>query len=224
MFRDPVFSVFLGFLLAEPHIQVSLAVLVALQATLVALASTEHTAFRPLLVASATLQLCAAVSLGLLSHWEHRNTVRPSILISTYLILTSVLDAARVRTQALIPGQTNITGILIATVAVKLVALMIESRGKTSLLVPEYAGPSAELHSNIFSRAFFLWLNPLLSMGFRNVLSIQDLPGIHEKLASKALASRVQTNWESSEFISDRYYCDHLCLYCGQVTREDGVL
>src|SRR5947209_4481064 len=126
----------------------------------------EHTKYQALLAASAALQLCAAITLGLLSHWEHRNTVRPSMLISTYLILSCILDAARATTQALIRGQTIVASILMATVAVKMLALVIETREKTYILLPEYSESSSELHSNIFSRAFFLYLNPLLLMGF----------------------------------------------------------
>jgi len=99
----------------------------------------EQTEYRAVLVTSTTLQLCAAIALGLLSFWEHRNTVRPSILISTYLISTSILDAARARTQALIPGQTKVASILIATVAMKVLVLIIETREKTYILLPEYS-------------------------------------------------------------------------------------
>ncbi|KAL2284670.1 hypothetical protein FJTKL_08762 [Diaporthe vaccinii] len=68
---------------------------------------------------------------------------------------------------------------------------------KKSILLPEYAaGFSSEAHANLISRAFFLWLNPLLYMGFRNVMSAQDLPSIHHKLASEDLAARVQTRWD----------------------------
>ncbi len=161
----------------------------------------EHSEYRAVLVASTTLQLCAAITLGLLSYWEHRNTIRPSILISTYLIFTCILDAARARTQALIPGQTKVASILIATVAVKVLVLVIETREKTYILLPEYSESSSELRSSILSRAFFLWLNPLLFMGFRGVISSQDLPPISEKLSSETLAGRVQSNWVRSEFI-----------------------
>jgi ATP-binding cassette subfamily C (CFTR/MRP) protein 1 len=160
----------------------------------------EHAEYRALLVASAALQLCATITLGLLSHWEHRNTARPSMLISAYLILTCILDAARARTQALIPGQSIVASVLMATVAVKVLALAIETREKTYILLPEYSESSSELRSNIFSRAFFLWLNPLLLMGFRSVISSQDLTPIHEKLSSETLAARVQSNWIRSEF------------------------
>lgn len=187
-------------------------VLVGVQATLLALFSTEHTEYQTVLVASTILQLCAAIALGLLSYWEHRNTIRPSILISIYLFLTCILDAARARTQALIPGQTKVASILIATVAMKVLVLVIEMREKTPILLPEFAEASSELRSSIFSRAFFLWLNPLLVMGFRGVISPQDLPPIYEKLSSETLAGRVQSNWTRSEFTSDRFFYKSLIL------------
>ncbi|KAL3712035.1 hypothetical protein TMatcc_000730 [Talaromyces marneffei ATCC 18224] len=175
---------------------IEFAVLAALQATLIALFSMQHTAYRLLVVASTVLQLFAAISLGLLSHWEHRNTVRPSLLISTYLLLSCVLDAARARTQALIPGQTTVSSVLIGTIAVKGLALITEARDKTDILLADFSSSSSELRSNIFSRALFLWLNPLLLMGFRDVISSQDLPAIHEKLSSEKLVARVQSNWK----------------------------
>jgi ATP-binding cassette subfamily C (CFTR/MRP) protein 1 len=165
----------------------------------------EHADYRPLLIASAALQLCATLALGLLSHWEHRNTVRPSVLISIYLILTCILDAARARTQALVPGQNTIASMLIATVVVKVLALVVEAREKMHIVLPEYSESSPELHSSIFSRAFFLWLNPLLMMGFRSVVSSQDLPPIHEKLSAETLAARVQSNWTRSESVPHTY-------------------
>lgn len=155
-------------------------------------------------MASTTLQLCSVVALGLLSHLEHRHTVRPSATISIYLALACVLDVARIRTQALVPGQTTVAGLLGAAVAVKLAALAVEMQEKTSILLPEYAaGFSSEAHANLISRAFFLWLNPLLYTGFRNVMSAQDLPNIHQKLASEDLAARVQSRWDKCELFQN---------------------
>jgi hypothetical protein len=163
----------------------------------------QHTAYRPLVVASTAFQLFAAISLGLLSHWEHRNTVRPSLLISTYLSLSCILDAARARTQALIPGQTTVSSVLMGTIAVKGLVLITEARDKTDILLADFSSSSSELRSNIFSRALFLWLNPLLLMGFRDVISSQDLPAIHGKLSSEKLVARVQSNWKKCPLIVD---------------------
>jgi ATP-binding cassette subfamily C (CFTR/MRP) protein 1 len=175
-------------------------VLGALQATLVALFSQEHAEYCSLLIASSTLQLCATIVLTLLSHSEHRNAVRPSMVISSYLISTSILDAARARTHGLMPGRSTVTGVLIAIVLLKVVAVALETRQKTSVLSSEYCALSPESRSNIFSRAFFLWLNPVLSMGFRGVISSQDLPTIYEKLTSEDLATRVRSGWIKSRF------------------------
>jgi ATP-binding cassette subfamily C (CFTR/MRP) protein 1 len=181
-------------------------ILGALQATMIALFSRKHAEYRALLVSSSTLQLCATITLGLLSYWEHRNAVRPSVVISLYLIATSILDAARARTHGLIPGQADVAGVLIATVVMKVVALVLDTRHKTSLLSSEYSESSPESRSNIFSRAFFLWLNPVLSMGFRGVISSQDLPKIYEKLTSEELATRVQSGWMKSKFSKSSGY------------------
>lgn len=36
--------------------------------------------------------------------------------------------------------------------------------------------PSFEEHANFFSRILFLWLNPLLNLGYKRVLNASDLP------------------------------------------------
>jgi hypothetical protein len=123
-------------------------------------------------------------------------------LISVYLFLTCVLDAARARTQALIPGQTKVAWVLIATVALKVLGLIIETKGKTHIILPEYPNSSSELRSSLLSRAFFLWLNPLLFMGFRGVLSSQDLPPIYEKLCSGELARRIESDWTRGKYLT----------------------
>ena len=116
--------------------------------------------------------------------------------MSTYLASTLILDAARARTQALTQGQKAVASILIAIVVVKSLLLLIETKEKTRILLPEYSKVSSELRSSIFSRAFFLWLNPLLFMGFKGVISSQDLPPIYEQLSSEALTARVESKWK----------------------------
>ncbi|KAK3680588.1 putative multidrug resistance-associated protein [Podospora appendiculata] len=167
-----------------------------LQAVLLAFFAKNHEEYRPLLIASGTLQLLAVVFLGLLSQWEHRNATRPSFLISAYLALTIILDSARARTQSFINGQDTVAGLLIAIVVAKVVLLVIETRDKTAILFPEYAETSPELRASLFSRAFFIWLLPLLVKGFKGVLSSQNLPTINEMLASPQLAAKVEARWE----------------------------
>ncbi|RYP45042.1 hypothetical protein DL768_008557 [Monosporascus sp. mg162] len=172
------------------------AALGVLQAVLLALSSRTQVGYRAVLISSATLQLCASILLAVLSHWEHRNAVRPSFLISVFLFLTSILDAARARTQALIEGQLIVASILIAIIVAKLLLLLIESKEETRILLPEYSETSSELRSSLFSRAFFTWLLPVLSAGFKGVISSEDLPAVNENLSSEALTARVESKWK----------------------------
>lgn len=110
--------------------------------------------------------------------------------------MTSILDSARARTHALIEGQFAGAGILIATVVAKLLLLLIETKDKTRILLPEYSNTSTELRSSLFSRVFFLWLIPVLTTGFKGVIYPEDLPAINEKLSSESLTARVESRWK----------------------------
>lgn len=175
-------------------------ILGALQIALLALFSTTQVGHRAVLISSATLQLCTNLLLAALSHWEHRNSIRPSFLISAFLFITAILDAARARTHALIEGQNSVASILITTVVVKLLLLLVESKEKTRILLPEYSNISSELRSGLFSRAFFIWLIPVLTAGFKGVISHDDLPVVSEKLSSESLTARVESRWKDGNF------------------------
>lgn len=176
-------------------------ILGSLQSVLLAFAAKVDVGYRAVFLASTTLQICATIILAVLSYWEQRNTVRPSFLITTYLFVTCILDAARARTQALIPGhgQNIIAAMLVAGLGVKVIMFFIETKEKQKLLFPEHSDVSQESRSSILSRALFLWLNPLLMSGFRSVLHDNELPTIYEKLSSEALNARVDSRFQKSK-------------------------
>lgn len=179
--------------------QAHYAILAILQICFLALTSRSTVAYRAVLMASGTLQLIASFFLAILSHYEHRRTIRPSFLLSIYLLLSLAFDIVRTRTQMLMDNH-GLGGILIAAVVVKALVLITEARDKSGILLPEYAGSSSELRSGLFSRALFLWLTPLLFTGFRGVITPETLPAILETLSSESLATRVQTRWNNGKF------------------------
>ncbi|KAI4600498.1 hypothetical protein KJ359_000853 [Pestalotiopsis sp. 9143b] len=172
----------------------------SLQSVLLAFVAKVDVGYRAVFLASTTLQICATIILAVLSYWEHRNTVRPSFLVTTYLFITCILDAARARTQALIPGhgQNIIAAMLVAGLVVKVIMFFVETKEKQNILFPEHSGISQESRSSILSRALFLWLNPLLMSGFRSVLHDKELPTIYEKLSSEGLNARVDSRFQKS--------------------------
>ncbi|KAI0543772.1 P-loop containing nucleoside triphosphate hydrolase protein [Xylaria curta] len=147
-------------------------------------------------IASTTLSLASGISLALLSHLEHARSIRPSFVITFYLIFTVLLDIARVRTQWLSKYTDGVAATLTASLAVKAVLLALEAAEKRRLLLgsnPEYPPEST---SGPFSRGLFLWLNSLLVSGFGKVLSLADLPSISEKLESRILARDLSATWD----------------------------
>ncbi|KAK1755881.1 ABC multidrug transporter [Echria macrotheca] len=174
---------------------VTICVYAALQLALLVLWSTRSFYTTNVSVASSVLGLCVALGLAVMSPLEHRKSPRPSFFITSYLLITLLFDMARARTYWLLGANDPVAGVISASLAVKLVMLGLEAVDKRGILVESYRFLSRESTSGILSRGVFWWLTPLLSEGFRRVLSVGDLSTINEKLASKKLASELDSVW-----------------------------
>jgi ATP-binding cassette, subfamily C (CFTR/MRP), member 1 len=146
-------------------------------------------------VASSALSFVSGLSLALLSHLEHAKSIRPSFLINFYLLITVFFDAARVRTQWLARTDDGVASTLTASLVVKCAMLVLEAVEKRSLLLGLDRQFSTESTSGMISRSSFWWLNSFLLSGFNHVLSMDDLPTIHEKLSSEDLARTIEAAW-----------------------------
>ncbi|KAL2059858.1 hypothetical protein VTL71DRAFT_10013 [Oculimacula yallundae] len=169
----------------------------ALQVALIILWSSSQVYFKTRLsIAATALNLLAALGLGLLSHLEHTKAIRPSFAIATYLFVSLIFDVARVRTQWLLSTNDPVASVLTATVAVKVLMLLLETLGKRRILLAAYRGLSPENTSGLFSRGLFWWLNSLLTNGFKNILSAEDIFPINESLSSCKLTNDLHSRWE----------------------------
>lgn len=142
--------------------------------------------------------LVAAFALWILSYFEHNKNVRPSSIISAYLLLTLPLDAAHLRTRWL-RGGDNITGnrIAVSILVLKLVITISESREKQRILSAPYTYLSPESTSGLLSRGFFCWLNPLFQLGSRRIVKEDDLFAVDEDLLSSVCEMRFKRYWEN---------------------------
>lgn len=148
-------------------------------------------------IAAAALDLAAVVAIGLLSPLEHSKSLRPSSLLSVFLLFTTVLDIARTRTGWLLPGLSVIPVVSITALLVKALLLVLEALSKAShTQVPDIP----ERTSGIYSRSFFAWLNPLIYRGNRCNLTVQDLYPIDDLISAASVDERVQKQWDSSSF------------------------
>jgi hypothetical protein len=154
-------------------------------------------------VASATLSFVSGLVLAALSHLEHAKTIRPSFLINSYLIVTVILDVARVRTQWLVRENDAISSVLATSLGSKCIMLVLEAFEKRSLLLGLDRHFSLESTSGLISRGSFWWLNGLLMRGSKKILTMDDLPAIHEKLDSEHLAQRLQVAWDKCKEVQN---------------------
>jgi len=171
----------------------------ALQLALLVLCSTIPTERTRLSIPSAALNFLVSLFLAVLSHLEHIKSIRPSFLISFYLLGSLFLDITRARTQWLLQGHSHdsIAAILTASVGVKGVVLAFEAVSKRRILLAAWRDISPENTSGVFSRGLFWWLNELLVSGFKGVLSVDDLFEINEKLGAERLGEDLQVRWEN---------------------------
>lgn len=107
----------------------------ALQITILALVAAQHTVGWRALLAGVFLDLVVALVIIVLVDLEHLQSLRPSFLVSAYLIVTLLLDLARVRTSWLVPESWAYPAFLSASLAVKLLLLMLNNIEKRKLLV-----------------------------------------------------------------------------------------
>jgi hypothetical protein len=135
-------------------------------------------------VGTAVLSFLASIGFGFLSHYEHTKTVRPATILNIFLALSLFLDLARARTLFFVQENDAIPVIFSVTVVLRALLLIPESTSKVPLLKEEYQRIAPETTSGVFGQSLFLWLNPLLAHGNREVLSTDDLPGLDESLSS----------------------------------------
>ncbi|KAL8839223.1 MAG: hypothetical protein Q9170_001829 [Blastenia crenularia] len=176
-------------------LQVFYAVFAVLQVVLVALWASHDATRTKVSIANAVITLIGTLSFGVLSFAEHQRTIRPSLLLEAYLLLTLVFDAARVRTLWLQGYNNAPAAVLTAALAIKICLLVAEAWEKRSILRAEFAGQSPEATSGLFGKSFFLWLNRLFRTGYKQSLSLEDLTPLDKHLTSNYLYNKLHQPW-----------------------------
>lgn len=145
---------------------------------------------------SAALSFVSALTLLILVGLEHGRIVRPATLISLYLLASVVAEAVEIRTLYLRGYVVEIARLLCGSLACKVLLLVLETWSKRSHLKPVEDEYSPEELAGIFSRATFWWLNPILFLGNRKILSMTDLYPLNHAFLSKRLQGRILDSWE----------------------------
>lgn len=147
-------------------------------------------------IAAAALSLISALVIFPLSYAEHTRSVRPSLLLSVYLLFSLLFDITQARTLFLVSKGSVIPKVFVSGSALKLTLLFLESQEKRSYLRAPYTSYPPEAIGGIFNITFFWWLNNLFRKGFRVVLDYEDLYSIDKSLQSETLRRQMQRAWD----------------------------
>ncbi|PHH65591.1 hypothetical protein CDD81_2026 [Ophiocordyceps australis] len=170
--------------------------LIILRLTLIVLWAASATSRTRASVPAAALSLASAMAYLLLSWREHERSVRPSFEIEMYLFFSILFNLARTRTLWLLLDQTAIPAIMTAAMALQAMGIVFESWEKRRVLRKPFSNWAAESLSGTFNRSLFFWLNPILLLGSRKILTLSDLPRLDVKLEADKLQADFNEAWE----------------------------
>ncbi|CAK7206573.1 hypothetical protein SEUCBS139899_009369 [Sporothrix eucalyptigena] len=191
--------------------------LAGLQLGLLVLSASKPGKFKALFSASSALGFVASLCILALSYTEHVRSPRPSILLSSYLVLGVLFDITMARTfwmarddslgagvaglPVVVAGydlnsaETVFCRLFSAALAFKVVLLLLEAVQKNAFMRAD-SGWKAEDHSpeetsGLFGLSAYTWLNALFWKGFRSVLSIDDLFALDHTMSTKRLETKL---------------------------------
>lgn len=148
-------------------------------------------------IAAAVLTIIDGLAAAALSFTEHSRSVGPSLLLSAFLVLSTIFHGVRLRTLWLKSVGVPIASLSTASLALKLVILVLEEQSKRRWIIGDKEAWSSEETAGLSNRIGFHWLNVLLLKGYSAALSIAKLPIIDSKLLSESLWERIGLKWKT---------------------------
>ncbi|KAF4994703.1 hypothetical protein FGRMN_5618 [Fusarium graminum] len=190
------------------HVPAHQAPCVGLELSLVILATIGSFNATSIFIASSVLKLISALLMILLSLIDHRKSLRPSVLLNSYLFLTLLLDVAQARTLFTtwtVKPELVYSSIFAATIAVKLCILLLEAQRKSKWVIWDEKEHSPEETSGIFSLGVFFWLNKIFLEGYQKVLKIEDLFPLDTSLHGSILHGKFRNNMDYSKLKGSKF-------------------
>lgn len=159
-------------------------------------------------IAASALKLVAAIFMITLSVIDHSRSPRPSIVLNSYLFLTLLLDTAQARTLFLSSDgrpERTYSSIFTAALASKVGILLLEAQQKSRWLTWNREEHSPEETSGIFSLGAFFWLNKMFFVGYRKIMTIEDLYPLDSSFSAKSLHDQFSANMDYSKLQGDKF-------------------
>lgn len=156
--------------------------------------------------AASVMSFLAALALAGFLYFEHRHAIGSSPIPSLYLTITILLDAAKARSFFLRRdlGLYSIACLTSAVTATKILLLFMEEVPKRYRVAKGQRGP--ETTCGFWSRTLLVWINPTIFLGFKNILSVDDLPNLDQRFSSARLAAIFEPIWNTRKSTNTTAY------------------
>lgn len=170
----------------------------SLQASLLAIWTlrSTHACPTPILgITASALGLADAIALAILSYLNHTRSIKPSTIITVYLLLATAGEGIICTKLWHTATSPILAPVYTATMSVKAFLFILESQTKRSILLDKWQQAGPEATSGIFGRAFFWWVNPLLAIGYKGKAPVSSAYTLDNGLESEKLSNQFIMRW-----------------------------
>ena len=146
---------------------------------------------------SAVVSAIAALGLAVLLYLGQRRLSGPSDAVITYLVTIVACDVVVLTAPSAAPVPTEV-GRLVSVRLLGhslLLALELLNPRTPSVIADVSARQSPEEKSDLISRAFFGWINPILVQGYKNILINRDLPHLSQDVQPATARGEMLRSW-----------------------------
>lgn len=160
-----------------------------------------------LFAAASALDAVAALSMIVLSFFEHSRSPRPSPLLNSYLAAKILLDIAQSRSFWLASQSHNELAfgkLFVAATVLWAPVLVLEAIRKRRWVRWDASEHSPEETIGIYALTTCSWMFKLIRTGGRKILSTQDLYHLDHRMSAEALRSSVE-NLNIAQFQGKKY-------------------
>lgn len=140
----------------------------------------------------------ASLTVCLLSFWEHGRSVKPSTLLTLYLVASIICDSINLASIYQGHAETRTLALLTASSGLKVILLILECLNKRSYLREPYKTLPLEQTIADLNRVFLFWMNGQIWQGHIKLLSVADLPTLDHDIKSRGLRTRMIEAWDKT--------------------------
>lgn len=156
-------------------------------------------------LAASILSLTASLCVIAILYIAHTSSLQTSAFLSIFLSLTMLFDITTARSYFLRHSLDALAALQVAVAFLKLVLAALEEVPKLHLRRSDAIQPGISETVGFWNRSLLLWINPLLKLGFRKNLAINELPYIGDRYDPEKNFDRFTPNWNNGMCIP----CEH---------------